>query len=45
MAVEPRLEPSVVALQNYSGDKLRVVRQIKVTVSHSGHSVRVIIQV
>ena len=32
-------------LQNYSGDKLRVVRQIKVTVSCSGHSARAIIQV
>ena len=43
--VESRLEPSVVVLQNYSGDKLRVVRQIKVTVSRSGHSARAIIQV
>ena len=32
-------------LQNYSGDKLRVVRQIKVTLSRSGHSARAIIQV
>ena len=32
-------------LQNYSGDKLRVVRQIKVTLSRSGHSTRAIIQV
>ena len=29
-------------LQNYSGDKLRVVQQIKVTVSHSGHSAKAI---
>ena len=43
--VESRLEPSAVVLQNYSGDKLRVVRQIKVTVSRSGHSARAIIQV
>ena len=43
--VESRLEPSAVVLQNYSGDKLRVVRQIKVTLSCSGHSARAIIQV
>ena len=43
--VESLLEPSVVVLQNYSGDKLRVVRQIKVTLSHSKHSARAIIQV
>lgn len=32
-------------LQNYSGDKLRVVHQIRVTVSRSGYSTRAIIQV
>ena len=32
-------------LQNYSGDKLRVVQWIKVTLSHSGHSARAIRQV
>ena len=45
MAVESCLEPSAVVLQNYSGDKLRVVRQIKVTLSCSGHSATAIIQV
>ena len=44
-AVESRLEPSAVVIQNYSGGKLRIVRQIKVTVSRSGHSARAIIQV
>ena len=41
--VESCLEPSAVVLQNYSADKLRVVRQIKITLSHSGHSARAII--
>ena len=44
-AVESRLEPSAVVLQNYSGDKLRIVREITVTVSRSGHSARAITQV
>ena len=30
-------------LQNYGGDKLRVVRQVKVTVGHSGYSTKAII--
>ena len=43
--VESRLDPFAVVLQNCSGDKLRVVQQIKVTLSRSGHSATAIIQV
>ena len=45
VAVESRLEPSAVDFRNYGGDKLRVVRQVKVTVGRSGYSTKAIIQV
>ena len=44
-AVEARLEPTTVVLQNYSGDKLQVVRQIQVTMNRSGYSTKALIQV
>ena len=44
-AVETRLEPTTVVLQNYSGDRLQVVRQIQVTVSRLEYSTNALIQV
>ena len=43
--VEKRLEPSMVALQNYGGDKLPLIRQIQVNLSKAGKQVDAIIQV
>ena len=40
--VEKRLEPTTVLLKNYSGDRLRVVRQIRV---RSGFTMEAVIQV
>ena len=37
--VENRLEPTTVVLQNYSGDRLRVVRQIRVHLAHPGFAI------
>ena len=34
--VENRLAPTAMVLQNYSGDKLRIVRQIRLTLARSG---------
>ena len=44
-AVESHLKPTSVILQNYSGDKLRVVRQIRVNMSRPGYSTSAVIQV
>jgi len=43
--VENRLEPTTVVLRNYSGDRLRVVRQIRVHLSHSGFGIEASVQV
>ena len=42
--VECRLEPTAVVLQNYIGDRLRVVRQIRVHLACSGFVVEAPIQ-
>ena len=43
--VEKRLEPSMVALQNYGGDQLPLIRQIQVNLSKAGKQANAIIQV
>ena len=43
--VEKRLEPSMVALQNYGGDQLPLIRQIQVNLSKAGKQANTIIQV
>ena len=43
--VEKRLEPTTMALQNYSGDRLKVVWQIRVHLARSGFVVETPIQV
>ena len=43
--VEDQLEPTAMVLQNYSGDKLRVVRHIKVQLACSGFIIEAVIQV
>ena len=44
-AVETRLEPTSLILQNYSGDSLKIVRQIKITMSRPGYSTSAVVQV
>ena len=44
-AVEKRLEPSTVTLQNYGGQRLGIVQQIKVGIARPGCSVEAVIQV
>ena len=44
-AVEKRLEPSTVTLQNYGVQRLGIVRQIKVGIARPGCSVEAVIQV
>ena len=44
-AVEERLEPSTVTLQNYGGQRLGIVRQIKVGITRPGCSVEAVVQV
>ena len=43
--VRKRLEPTSVALRNYSGGQLPVVRQVKTTLVRSGHEVTATVQV
>ena len=43
--VEKRLEPTSVALRNYGGGCLPVVRQVFVMITRSGHQVEVVVQV
>ena len=45
MAVESRLEPPTVTLQNYAGDELDLIRQIKLLIGREDHKVDVIIKV
>ena len=44
-AVEERLEPSSVTLHNYGGQKLGIIRQIRVRVARPGCSVEAVVQV
>ena len=43
--VEKWLEPTTVVLKNYSGDRLRVVRQIRIHLARSGFTMKAVIQV
>ena len=43
--VRKRLEPTSVALRNYGGGQLPVVRQVKTTLVRSGHEVTATVQV
>ena len=43
--VENRLAPTAMVLQNYSGDKLRIVRQIRLTLARSGFVTETLVQV
>ena len=43
--VESRLEPTSLILQNYSGDNLKIVRQIKIDMSRPGYSIIAVVQV
>ena len=43
--VENWLEPTTMVVQNYSGDRLTVVRQIKVHLARSGFAIKAVIQV
>ena len=43
--IEERLEPTTVVIKNYSGDRLRVVRQIRVHLARSGFTMKAVIQV
>lgn len=43
--VESKLEPTPVALRNYGGGRLPVVRQALLTISRPGHVVKTVIQV
>ena len=43
--VESRSEPTSLILQNYSGDNLKIVRQIKIDMSRLGYSITAVVQV
>ena len=43
--VDKRLEPTTVALRNYGGGKLPIVRQVQARLARAGHQVKAIVQV
>ena len=42
---ESRLEPTSLILKNYSGDNLKIVRQIRISMSRPGYSTSAVVQV
>ena len=43
--IESRLEPTSLILKNYSGDNLKIVRQIRISMSRPGYSTSAVVQV